>query len=225
MAGTREKTRGKTNCTLAYGSGTDRHVFSTRARGISHGFEVIATESQARRYRAFYPHQRALSPFSVEFELIGYNELKSVMGFFRSYIEQVLLISSKYVTVSVPSRDFFRAGVPIGGVIDTDHTGSNVFMPVITFESITDPLDTRIFTTIGPHASISTVDLARTERDDASKFFYPPSAAVNDPNSKGDTFYDTRPAAEPDWDPPPDPNRVPSVVLPDGTVRPGGRTG
>lgn len=201
MAGSSGKTRGLTNCALTFTSGGDKSIFRTRCRAVGHGFEVVATESQARRYRAFYPHQRALSPFVVTFELIGYPELKRVMEYFRSYIDKVILVTSNYMTVSVPSRNFLRAGVPIGGVIDTDHTGSNVFQPTVVFETVTDPLDTRIFTRVGPRGTVSTVDLAMTQRDDASKFFYPSSAAVNDPNAQGDSFYDTRPVPDTPFDP------------------------
>lgn len=192
MAGTSQKTRGATNCTLSYAKSSALYSFSTRCVGVGHGFEVIFTESHARQYRAFYPHQRALSPFVIKLDLIGYAEAKSVMDFLRGYIKALMTSADTSITVSVPSRNFLRKGVPIGGVVDTDRTGSNVFQPGIVFESVTDPLDTRIFTTVGPNASVSTVDLGISAQDDAAKFFYPPSAAVNDPNAKGETLYDSR---------------------------------
>lgn len=197
MAGSVQSTPGETNCSMSYSRNSGVNSFSTRAVAVGHGFEVIFTESHARQYRAFYPHQRALSPFTLQLDLIGYGELKQVMDFLRGYITALMGSANAPVTVSVPSRNFLRTGVPIGGIIDGDHTGSNVFQPAIIFESVTDPLDTRAFTTVGADASVSTVDLGITQQNDASKFFYPPSAAVNDPNAKGETLYDSKPYVPP----------------------------
>lgn len=198
MAGSANKTRGMTNCVMSYAKNSVSNSFSTRCNGVGHGFEVVFTESHARQYRAFYPHQRALSPFFLQLELMGYNELEQVMNFLRKYVQALMGSANAAMTISVPSRNFLRTGVPIGGMIENDHTGSNVFQPSIVFESVLDPLDPRVFTTIGPNASVSTVDLGITGQNDASKFFYPPSAAVNDPNATGESLYDTRPYSNPD---------------------------
>jgi hypothetical protein len=198
MASTAQKTRGASNCTISYTKASAQYSFATRCNGLSHGFEVVSTESHARQFRAFYPHQRALSPFVIRLELMGYPELKQVMDFMRAYVKALMVSADAAMTVSVPSRNFMRKGVPIGGITDEDHTGSMVFQPAIVFESVTDPLDTKVFTTIGPNASVSTVDLGITTQNDASKFFYPPSAAVNDPNATGESLYDTTPYKNPD---------------------------
>ena len=41
-----------------------------------------------------------------------------------------------YVNVSLPDRNFSRAGIPITGITFGDHTASMVFNPAITFISV-----------------------------------------------------------------------------------------
>jgi hypothetical protein len=155
---------------------------------VAHSWQVIATESHARRTRAFYPHQRAVGPFTLTLELKGYGELKVVMDWIRDYIDSSMDVNQNSITVSVPSMNFWRQGVPISGVLDSDHTGSNVFLPNVVFESITDPLDTTVFT--GTGNTVSQVDFGITQQNDASKFFFPGSVAINDPNATAESFYD-----------------------------------
>jgi hypothetical protein len=206
MAGSTVTTRGQSNCTLTYVRSGAGYLLQTRARGISYAWDVIATESHARENRAFYPHQRALGMFTVTFELIGYAEQKPVMDWLRAYIGSSSGVSQNSVAVSVPAYGFWRLGVPIDGVIDEDHTGSNVFLPAVTFASVTDPLDTTTFT--GTGNSVSQPDYGITQKDDAAQFFYPGSVAVNDPNASGNSFYDN-PANQP---------VVPDIPLAPGTI-------
>lgn len=196
------------NCTLSYGKTSSAYALRARARGISHSFDVIYTESHARRTRAFYPHQKAPGPFTVTFELKGYAELKAVMDWMRGYIDSSADANQNSIAVSVPSMNFWRLGVPISGVLDEDHTGSNVFTPTVVFESVTDPLDATTFT--GTGNSVSQVDYGFTQRDDASKFFYPGTIATNDPNATGDSFYDN-----------PNPNDPNTIGNPNTNLGPG----
>lgn len=193
MSTTMQSTQGATNCTLSYSTNSSGYGMRTRARSVGKGFEVIATESHARQYRAFYPHQRALSPFAVQLELMGYPELKKVMDWLRGYLNAFMNTFQNAISVVVPSYEFFQVGVPVGGLMDQDRTGSNVFLPTIIFESVMDPLDTKIFTTSGAGSSVATVDLGLTSQDDAGKFFYPSSPATNDPNATSASLYDSRP--------------------------------
>lgn len=188
MAGRIIKTPGPANCTLSYGRAALGYALQTRARGVSHTFDVIATESHARRQRAFYPHQKAVGPFTITLELKGYGELKLVMDWMRGYIDSSTDVNQNAITVSVPAVNFWRLGVPISGVLDTDYTGSNVFTPTMIFESVNDPQDATTFT--GTGNSVSQVDYGFSQQNDASKFFYPGTIAVNDPNATGDSFYD-----------------------------------
>lgn len=206
-----ESVGGTTNCTLSFTKAGVNYTMQARVRGISHGFSVIATESAARQYRAFYPMQRAVDPFTVTFELSGYRQAKQVMDYLRKFMTAVVQTGSTSMTVRVPSRNFMRQGVPTGGVMDMDQTGSNVFVPTIIFDSITDPLDTST-------PPISGVSLGSTAADDAAKFFYPSSVSTNDPNATGDSFYDAAPVPVPAPAPKPgDPNFI-GPVLPKPAV-------
>lgn len=196
---------GVTNCTLSYARAGTPYSMKLRCRGVQHGFSVIATESAGRRYRAFYPHQRAVDPFAITLELAGYTQYKTVMDWLVGYMNSVVQAGSVAMTVNVPARSFLRQGVPTGGVLDMDQTGSNLFLPQVVFESVTDPLDTST-------PAVASVNLGSTPADDAAKFFYPVSASVNDPNATANSFYDSAPAPVP---------QAPQATVP-GTVTPSG---
>ncbi len=199
--------KGVTNCTLSYVRAGTPYSMKLRCRGIRHGFSVIADESTGRKYRAFYPHQRAVDPFSITLELAGYAQYQGVMQWLIGYMNSVVNAGSVSMTVSVPSRNFLRQGVPTGGVMDMDQTGSNLFLPTIAFASVTDPLDTSV-------PQVAGVDLGSTPADDAAKFFYPVSASTNDPNATADSFYDSAPTPSPA----PTDATVPGTRLPSGYV-------
>lgn len=194
---------GQTNATLSFTKSNVNYTLDLRVRGFAQGFSVIFTESAARQYRAFYPHQRAVDPFTLTFELMGYPQLKKVMDYLRNFMTAVVQTGSTSMTVRVPSYNFLRQGVPTGGVMDLDQTASNVFYPMVVFDSITDPLDTST-------PALSSVDLGSTAADDAAKFFYPPSASTNDPNATADSFYDSAPV--PTAPKPGDPNFIGPVL-------------
>lgn len=187
-----QSTRGQSNCSLLWSNSGTGYGFRTRARGVSHGFDFIADESHARRHRAFYPKQVAEQPFTLTLELMGYAELKRVMDFLRNYMHSFMNASNNAMYVSVPSRNFARLGVPIGGVVDEDHVGSNVFLPTVVFETILDPADPRLISGSVNASQFSQFDVAGAEADRAAKFFYPASLSTNDPNARGDSLYDTR---------------------------------
>lgn len=187
-----QSTRGQGNCTLVWSDGSTSHGFRTRARGVAHGFDIVAEESHARQYRAFYPKQVAEQPFTLTLELMGYNEFKRVMDFLRAYIRSFMTVASRSMYVSVPVRGFFRLGIPIGGVVDEDHVGSNVFLPTVVFESILDPADPRIVSGVVNQNLFSQFDIANAGADRATRFFYPASASTNNPNARGEDLYDTR---------------------------------
>lgn len=178
------------NCTMEYTSAGNTRTLLARCRGVGHSFAVVATESQARASRGFYPMQRATGPFTVKLELKGYREFKATMDFLEGYVRASLSTATgmPLMWISVPSRDFWRYGVPIGGVQHGDHVGSNVFAPEVAFESVSDPLDPTLAT------GFNTATISRFENgftgDDAARFFYPASAATNDPNAEGEPLYD-----------------------------------
>jgi hypothetical protein len=180
----------QTNCTLSYSKSGVNYAFKTWAYGVSHGFSVIATESAARKYRAFYPHQRAVDPFTVTFQLKGYPHLRLLTKYLINYMLAVTDTGSVAMTVNIPARNFLRQGVPTGGVVDQDQVGSMLFAPQITFDSVSDPLDTSA-------PAVSGVVLGSSAADDAAKFFYPASASTNDPNATANSFYDAAPTLVP----------------------------
>jgi hypothetical protein len=190
----------QTNCTLSYAKSGVNYTLKLWAYGIGHGFSVIATESAARKYRAFYPHQRAVDPFVITFQLKGYPHLRVLTKYLLSYMNAVTDSGSVAMTVNIPARNFLRQGVPTGGMVDQDQTASNLFSPQITFDSISDPLDTSV-------PQVSGISLGSSANDDAAKFFYPASVSTNDPNARGDSFYDTAPVIVP-------PNSRDDVSLP-----------
>lgn len=182
-------TPGVVNCFFSWGRGSAAQVFRTRCRGVAHGFDVIAEESHARQTRAFYPRQVAESNFSITLELKGYAEYRSAMDYMRRYIESFMVAANNAMYVVVPVRNFARLGVPIGGVADGDHVGSNVFLPTLVFESLYDPADPDLISKTTNTSQYSQFDRSTSEGDPAGKFFYPASASTNDPNASGDLLY------------------------------------
>jgi hypothetical protein len=178
------------NASLAYTTGNQAYYFNTRCRTVGFGYDVIADESHARNNRAFYPKQRALTPFYLTLELKGYADYKNFMDFMRSYMKAFTVATTHSMAVSIPQYNFSRFGIPIDGVTDGDHVGSMVFAPTITFQAIYDPLDTEIFST-ATDASLFSAN--GSTADSAATFFYPSSANVNDPNATGESLYDASP--------------------------------
>lgn len=178
------------NASLAYTTANQAYYFNTRCRTVGFGYDVIADESHARNNRAFYPKQRALTPFYLTLELKGYVDYKNFMDFMRSYMKAFTVANTHSMAVSIPKYNFSRFGIPIDGVTDGDHVGSMVFAPTITFQAIYDPLDTEIFSTT---ADASQFSANGSTADSAATFFYPSSANVNDPNATGESLYDASP--------------------------------
>jgi hypothetical protein len=212
MTGTAQTSGPFSNVTFAFTTGSSTQTFSTRCYGLNHGYDVVATESHARTARAFYPRQRALSQFSLTLQLKGYADYKAFMDFMRAYVTNFAQAASGSMTVSVPSRNFMRYGVPIDGIADGDHVGAILFQPVVVFEPVYDPLDTQLFTTT---ANASQVDLGKSQADEAATFFYPVTASTNNPNATGESLYDAPAIVSPLLPPPiPIPGR-PGFISPD----------
>lgn len=192
---------GNTNCTMSYTAAGGTWLMQTRCNRLGHSFSMVATESQARSTRGYYPQQRATGVFMVGLELNGYQEFEPVMSFMAGYVRAALRNTTgiPLMSVSIPSYDFWRIGIPTGGVSFGDHVGSNVFTPSLEFESVTDPLDPRLAVGFDPNL-ISVFDENRPtdptlgiSPDDATRFFYPATASTNDPNARGEPLYDAPP--------------------------------
>lgn len=209
------------NATLSYTAqdanvnirGSGGSSIKLRVRALGHAYGAVATESHARQYRAFYPHQLSLGHFFIQPELIHYPEYSSFMFWFRSYVFYALKRGASPVTVQVPARNFMRTGVPVSGGGGGDHIGSNVFSPIIVFQTISDPLD--------PNLAKDAATFEYDSNDVNEKFFYPFSPGSMDPNVKGETFYDRAPitpgapAGDPlhgILDPPKPPPAIPPIL-------------
>jgi hypothetical protein len=182
-------TPGTVNCFFSWGRYGSSHAFQTRCRGLTHGFDVIADESHARQTRAFYPRQVAEQAFTVTLELKGYREFQAVMDFFRQYVQSFMSVANNAMYVVVPSRNFVRLGVPVAGIADGDHVGSNVFLPTVKFESVYDPADPDVISNSANTSRYSKFDPSTSAADPAAEFFYPAAASTNDPNASGDLLY------------------------------------
>ena len=180
---------GVINCFFSWSRAGASQVLRSRCRSVTSGFDVIATESHARQTRAFYPHQVADQNFSITLELKGYEEYRVAMDYFRGYIQSFMVAAHNAMYVVVPSRQFARLGVPVSGIGDGDHVGSNVFSPEIVFASVYDPSDPDLVSKSSNTSQYSRFDRSTAEGDPAARFFYPPSASTNNPNATGDLLY------------------------------------
>jgi hypothetical protein len=135
------------NATLSYPYDGQTHAYRFRCGTIMHGTEMLADESQGRTQRALYPKKQIPSQFSVTAILVGYVEHTDFSNWLASYALYALHPDRggayPEMTVSVPSRDFRRAGVPITGQEYGDHVGSMVWNRVVTFETSREPWDAK----------------------------------------------------------------------------------
>lgn len=159
--------------------------FDVRVTKIDYNWEVIFTESHARAHRAFYPHQRAVARFALTMQFKGYAEYKDFVNYMWGYITAFVNTAQYSMFVQVPSFAFFRNGIPVGGIADTDHVGSMVFEPTIVFEAMDDPLDRQI---LDPQSK--QVSQPGGGGADQAKFFYPFSAASENASLTTDHIYD-----------------------------------
>lgn len=133
------------NATLSYpdASGATR-TYQVRAGAISHGIQMIYTESQARTARAFYPHRSAMEQFSLVVLLKNWDERTDFTSWLSRYANyavnpDVIQSSFPWMTVTVPSRSFTQYGVPLTGYEWGAHTGMMMFTPQILFECASSP--------------------------------------------------------------------------------------
>lgn len=129
------------NCVLGYSDGKAIRTYGVRCDQVSHGAVMVYEESQARTRRAFFPHRRADDKFSINIMLIGQKERKSFVNWLYGYAQFILdtdLAVGQFppMTVNIPSRNFFKPGIPMTGIEWGDHVGSMVWNHAVIFESI-----------------------------------------------------------------------------------------
>lgn len=178
------------NATLTYSAGNSRRGFKVRCNTVVHGTEMIATESQARMRRAYYPHRLSPTQFAIGVECVGYYEHKALSSWLMEFSGFVLNpslqdVSGAVMTVSVPSRDFMRKGIPVAGIEFGDRVGSMVFTPVIVFETAYDPSDPAAFRASKFDGSFAMA----LDRD--VKYFYPLSPQLNGDDAPPNGAYAT----------------------------------
>lgn len=161
------------NCTLSYQRAGAIREYRVRAGDLSHGVEMISTESVARTQRAYYPHRTAMQEFSVQILLKNWDERNHFTNWLANYATYALspdLVQNPFpwMTVHVPSRDFLFLGVPLQGYQWGAHTGMMMFTPQIIFEAATSPGQTG-------QAVLSSVinKWAAFHSDNAIQYFYP----------------------------------------------------
>jgi hypothetical protein len=149
-------TRRGLNCTLFFPSSTDskgRNTYSSfrvRADVLGHGMTMVADSSSARNARAYYPHRPTPSRFYLRVLLKGYSERKAFADWMQSYANLVmnpgLAAGDSFPDMGVllPSRNFYREGVPLSGFEWGDNVGAMLWTPVITFECTREPQDVEL---------------------------------------------------------------------------------
>jgi hypothetical protein len=161
------------NCTLSYSRAGSRRTYQVRVRSLTHGTQMVASESHARTQRAYYPHRAAPQRFGILVILKGWSERRDFMNWLGSYGEYVVdpdLSANVFpaMTVTVPSREFTGIGVPLEGYEWGDHVGSMLFEHQLVFESSVDPGQKT-----QPQTSRVDNKWSAFSRDEAIEYFYP----------------------------------------------------
>lgn len=161
------------NCTLSYQRGGIVRTYQVRAGDVSHGVQMISTESVARTQRAYYPHRTAEQEFSVQVLLKNWDERRHFTEWLANYATFALdpdLIQYPFpwMTVDIPVRGFHKLGVPLQGYQWGAHTGQMMFSPQVIFEAATSPSGTNV-----PAVSSVINKWSAFKSDIAIQYFYP----------------------------------------------------
>lgn len=201
------------NAKLSYVNGSTR-TYSVRAGDLSFGAEMVAAESAARIYRAYYPHKSANQQFSVQVLLKNWAERTDFMNWLSTYAQWALdpnavRAAFPYMTVSVPSRSFYQRGLPLAGFEWGAHTGMMAFSPVIIFEAAFSPGQAS--------AGIATSSVINKwsafASDPAIKYFYPFGTQLDADSAPENYSRVQLPASD-----------TPSVAPPTQLIGPSGKT-
>lgn len=169
---------GGANCTLTYLRNGTYRAWRTRVTKLSHGLQMVATESRGPEQRAYYPHERTPAQFMLTFALLArvrVNEraeyerfnlwMRDYMRFLLDQDEVETLNPHRGMHVSIPSRNFVRSAIPLGPLSFGEHVGSMLWYQTITFEATTEPTDKKFATSkfVG----------GTTDNDRNARHFYP----------------------------------------------------
>jgi hypothetical protein len=161
------------NCTLSYQSGGTAHTYRVRCVGLQHGVQMIFEESEARNFRAFYPHRAAMQRFTLAIQCKGVAERKSLVNWLSTYAQyainpDIVQDTFPWMTAAVPSRSFNQPGVPLQGYQWGDHVGSMLWNISLVFEAATTP-----GSKAQPDVSSVIDSWAAFASDPAVQYFYP----------------------------------------------------
>ena len=179
------------NCTLTYTRNGAVRRYRVRAGALSHGMRMIAVESAARTFRAYYPHRPAREPFSLVVLLKDWDERRDFINWLASYAAYAIDPNTRqeffpWMTVSLPSREFVGQGVPVDGYEWGAHTGQMMFAPQVVFEAATSPWQSHL-----PHVSRVINKWQAFTSDKAVQYFYPIGTQLsgNQPGSYSKIVY------------------------------------
>lgn len=195
--------QGGINLTLAYFKNGKLTSYRLRCSAISHGFTMIAEESQARLHRAYYPHKPTPARFALTVDLLGrkrtignsfnqrgqvealggeHTEYERFNVWMTNYMHYMLsedefgpTASFPQMAVSCPVRNFYRYGIPLGPLSYGEHVGSMLWRQTITFETTQEPKEYK--SNIKKEAPVrgSRFDANGTQNDHNARHFYPSS--------------------------------------------------
>lgn len=114
-----------------------------RVSRLQHGIVINSQESAAPQAKTFYPQRVSEAPFVLTVEHLSRKERDGFNHWMRQYMERVSsnLISSGYLSVSVPARNFYRKGVlerELNHGDSIDQRGK-AYVTTLTFTAATDP--------------------------------------------------------------------------------------
>lgn len=166
-----QPTRSGLNCTLSYadGAGTQRG-FRVRVETVVHALVQVFAESAGRNRRVMYPHRMSSGQFTLVLLLNGQPERQALSSYLARYDALLLdpgATAPSPVSVSVPSRNFSRSGIPLTGIEWGARVGQVLFRPQVTFETAVEPLDA------DPDPPVSVVPSVAAVGDGAVQYFYP----------------------------------------------------
>lgn len=125
-------------------SNVDLGSVDVRVDSITHGTTINSQESIASQAKTFYPLKISESPFIIRIQHRTKSERNVLNNWMREYMVKASTHSSGvagYLTVSVPSRRFYRQGVVEGtlGMGDSVTMRGTIYTTTLNFIASTDP--------------------------------------------------------------------------------------
>jgi hypothetical protein len=105
---------------------------------ITHGFQIVHSETETRRFRTFYPKRLLSDNWAVAIVFSNHKALQEFATWCVTFFGEA---SNPYgdtpspVTVSIPSRQFARQGYPVSAVPFGDQFGEVLYRVRLSFVS------------------------------------------------------------------------------------------